>query len=144
MAISQSNKQPHFIQGKDFVYVQSTGIIYLADSQDVRTALGQCYSGSVDHVNRPESQALKGLGPIPTGMWLLDAPTLHPRLGAVAIGLEARDAKTSRGRSGFFIHGDNDAGNFSASTGCIIATRATRNVIAALYWAGVRTLTVEQ
>lgn len=144
MVTLQKPKQPYFIQGKDFVYVQSTGIIYLADAQDVRTPIGQCYSGAPDHVNRPESQAFKCLGPIPAGMWLVDAPASHPRLGPVSIGLEAKNKETARGRSGFYIHGDNNAGNFTASTGCIIATRATRNVIAALYWAGVRTLTVEQ
>ena len=34
-------------------------------------------------------------------------------------------------RSGFMIHGDNAAANHTASEGCIILSRTTRNMIAA-------------
>jgi len=33
------------------------------------------------------------------------------------------------GRSGFLIHGDNSKHNFSASEGCIILSRSTRDAI---------------
>lgn len=133
-----------FAKQLDWIWDSAGGRLYLADSQDVRTLIAFGYSGAPGAQNRPERAGERAIGPLPRGVWLLDAPTdRHPRLGPVVIGLEAQEAKTAKGRSGFFIHGDNGKGDRSASKGCIILNRATRNVIAALYWAGVRTLTCE-
>lgn len=132
-----------FASQLDWVWDSARGHLYLANGQDVRTLVACGYSGAFGAQNRPEREGEHAIGPIPRGMWLLDAPVdSHPRLGPLVIPLEAQDAKTSRGRSGFYIHGDNPQGDNSASNGCIIASRATRAVIAAMYWGGVRRLTV--
>ena len=126
-----------------FVWDSAGGRLYLADSQDVRTLIALGYAGATGAQNQPDRERERSVGPIPRGMWLLDAPVAsHTRLGPVVIGLEASTPETAKGRSGFFIHGDNGKNDRSASKGCIVLNRATRNVIAALYWAGVRTLTV--
>lgn len=112
----------------DLVYDQHSGCLYLADPQDVRALIAYGYSGKGEARNNPACQGEKGLGPIPRGMWKLSASVHHPRLGAEAIPLSpiGHDAL---GRSGFFIHGDNQLRNFSASSGCIILDRRIREAI---------------
>ena len=129
--------------GLDWVYSQSTGHLYLADNQDARTFVAVGYSGAVGHVNRTESEAIVARGPIPRGLWRMDPPASHQRLGPIAIGLEAADPQTALKRSGFYVHGDNKAGDNSASTGCIVLSRATRELMQLLYWnAAVRSILV--
>src|SRR3546814_5516739 len=99
----------------DWVYSQSTGRLYLADSQDVRALIAKGYSGAVGHQNRPESEGLRSRGPIPRGVWRMDSPRHCAHLGPVVIELEAVEEKTALGRSGFFIHGDNSRGDGSAA-----------------------------
>lgn len=118
----------------DWVYHQSTGNLYLADNEDARSFVAHGYSGALGHVDRTESEGLVAKGPIPRGLWRMDAPADHERLGRVAIGLQAADPKTALKRSGFFVHGDNYRGDGSASTGCIILDRSTRELMKALYW----------
>lgn len=126
----------------DWVYSQSLGHLYLCDSQDVRALVATGYSGAVGHQNRTESEQLKSLGPIPRGVWRLDAAFNHVRLGLRCIPLEAVEEKKAFGRDGFFIHGDNSRGDRSASHGCIILDRKSRDLIDCLFRSGVRTLTV--
>ena len=131
------------IKGLDWVYSQSTGRLYLADYEDARTHVATCYSGAVGHVNRTESEAIVGRGPIPRGLWRMDPPADHERLGPVCVGLEAADPKTALGRSGFYVHGDNKQRDNTASSGCIVASRNTRTMMERLYWdANVRSLLV--
>lgn len=132
-----------FAQQLDLIWDQSLGHLYLADAQDGRALIGLGYSGALGHVNRTSSEHLRGRGPIPRGLWLLDPPIAsHPRLGPQVFPLEPYDAKTALGRSGFFIHGDNNLANNSASEGCIILDRRTRDFIHRCYWSAIRRLTV--
>lgn len=126
----------------ELVYEQSSGIMYLEDAVGVRTPLFRGYSGAKAHLNDPAYQGIRDVGPIPRGRWQLDAPVDRHSTGPVSIGLKAAKANQTFGRSGFFIHGDNGDGNGTASRGCIILNRKCRDVIAALYWAGWRTLEV--
>ena len=126
----------------DWVYSQSLGHLYLCDSQDVRALVAKGYSGAVGHQNRTESEQLRSLGPIPRGVWRLDAAFSHARLGPQAIPLTPVEERKAFGRSEFFIHGDNSRGDGSASQGCIILDRKTRDVVDFLFRKGVRTLTV--
>lgn len=126
----------------DWVYSQSLGHLYLCDSQDVRALVAKGYSGAVGHQNRTESEQLRSRGPIPRGVWRLEPAFNHARLGPKAIPLTPVEERKAFGRSGFFIHGDNSRGDGSASQGCIVLDRKTRDVVDALFRSGVRTLTV--
>lgn len=126
----------------DWVYSQSSGRLYLADSEDVRTLVATGYSGAIGHQNRAESEHLVAKGPIPRGVWRIGVGHSHRRLGRVAIPLEAADPSKIHGRSGFYIHGDNSRSDGSASSGCIILDYNTRCWIAAGRTAGIRTLVV--
>lgn len=126
----------------DFVYSQSSGRFYLADGEDVRALIAKGYSGSGSHRNNPESEALVSRGPIPRGVWRLEPAFNHARLGPCSIPCEPVEEKTALGRDGFFIHGDNSRGDGTASHGCIILDRGTRELVNAAVRQGVRTLVV--
>ncbi|PQM29546.1 hypothetical protein CVO77_01100 [Sphingopyxis lindanitolerans] len=126
----------------DWVYSQSRGHLYLADSQDVRAHVASGYSGAPRYQNNTESEALVSRGPIPRGVWRMEPAFNHGRLGPVAIPLEPVEEKTALGRSGFFIHGDNSRGDASASFGCIVLDRKTRDLLALGVGQGIRTLVV--
>lgn len=130
-------------QQSGLVWNVATGTLYLEDDQGCRVALARGYAGAPGSINNPEHEGRRSAGPIPRGRWLLDAPANRPTTGPVSIGLEAQDPKTAQGRSAFYIHGDNAAGDGTASRGCIILDRRARQIISELYWAGWRTLDVE-
>lgn len=84
------------------------------------------YSGKGAHRDNPAFTEVARSGPIPVGLYrALDARN-HPTLGPVAIPLEPHPSTKTFGRSGFYIHGDNGRGDFSASEGCIIVQRSAR------------------
>lgn len=85
------------------------------------------YSGRGTGLNNPESEGKVGIGPIPRGLWAVGEAYHHPRLGPLAIPLTPQGEV--HGRSEFFIHGDNSRGDFSASSGCIVLSRSTRQWI---------------
>lgn len=127
----------------DLVYNVATGGIYVADLDDNRSLLGHGYSGSGEYRDQPDAEWQIAKGPIPRGVWRIDSAFTHKRLGPCCIPLSpiklvAGHLKTER--SGFFIHGDNGKGDFSASSGCIIAARTIREGIRAL---AIRSLLVE-
>lgn len=126
----------------DWAYSQSTGRLYLADGEDVRALVATGYSGAPGYQNRSEFEGLVAKGPIPRGVWRIGPAFRHRRLGRVAIPLQAADPKTALGRAGFYIHGDSQLGDGSASSGCIVLPYETRCIIAASRLAGVRTLVV--
>lgn len=115
----------------EVIYEQTSGNIYISDMDDARALIGRGYSGAADCVNNSQFEAVAEHGPIPRGKWRLDAPIKHERLGPLAFRLWPID-HNAFGRTAFFIHGDNARGDFSASSGCIIAGRATREAIRAL------------
>jgi hypothetical protein len=91
---------------------------------------GSGYSGRRSGLNNPALTGVEGVGPIPTGNWTIADPLNPPdHLGPLAMPLEPSDETDTRGRSAFFIHGDNAELDHSASHGCIILGRALRQAI---------------
>jgi hypothetical protein len=128
-----------------WTYQQSSGKLFRDGA-----LVGIGYSGRDSGLNNPVAEALEGVGPIPKGEWIIGAFFDDPggkgpivaRLTPVLfeIGLDGKpildedgDKITvddfTCGRSGFMIHGDNGAGNHSASHGCIILARPYRIAI---------------
>lgn len=105
---------------------QSTGHLYQNDQY-----LASGYSGFPPHVNKPDDEAVKGLGPIPKGRYHIGAPYDSPNVGPFALPLEAYPETVTFGRGDFRIHGDSRITPGSASHGCIILPRQVREVIAA-------------
>ena len=108
-------------------YEQKTGI--LSDPNGEMVACG--YSGNGEGLNNPEMQAVKDHGPIPRGSWVVGSFFDDPGgKGPVVAHLTPVAGTETFGRSGFMIHGDNEAMNHTASEGCIVLPRSARERIA--------------
>ena len=78
--------------------------------------------------NNPDMQGVKGIGPLPRGIYTMQTPVDHTHLGPFAIPLLPDASNDMLGRGGFYIHGDTvPSGN--ASEGCIIVPRWVRNAM---------------
>ena len=126
-----------------FVYVVADGEMFLSCGEDMEPSIGKGYSGYREYRNNASFETRKALGPLPRGRWLVGFGIQHPRLGPQAIALQPENVPNLSGRSGFYIHGDNSRGDFSASNGCIVLGRSCRDTIDHLArWSGVRSLIV--
>lgn len=106
---------------------QSTGELYDPAGKLVERG----YSGKGPGVNNPNLQHVQDTGPIPEGVWLMGAAVArHPRMGPITIPLTQVEGERF-GRHSFFVHGDNQARNRSASSGCPIVGRPGRERMAA-------------
>lgn len=104
-------------------YSQRTGRLSLGN---IHIATG--YSGNGKGRNNPDMQHVRGVGPIPRGMYTISMPYKHPRLGPSVMNLDPMEGTDTLGRSLFRIHGNNISNN--ASNGCIVMGPAVRKAIA--------------
>src|SRR5690242_1987580 len=101
-----------------WTYAQKTGEI----KQDgVDRGVG--YSGHGVGLNNPDFEAMVNVGPIPRGRWQIIKWEDHHGDKGPIVAILKPVGHTAHWRAGFLIHGDNSAGNHSASHGCIIAPR---------------------
>jgi hypothetical protein len=108
-----------------FRYSQTTGELSFGGH-----VVGTCYSGHGEGLNNPEMQEVPQTGPIPQGTYTIGPAFTHATKGPFVMELRP-DADTEEyGRSGFLMHGDNQALNESGSEGCIVAARPIRVVVA--------------
>ncbi len=126
-------------------YSQARGEFLLPDD----SLLKGCYAGggtdptlSARYRNNPLMQDMHGLGPLPQGVYTISPAHTIPHLGPCVMALTPDPANEMFGRSGFFVHGDNPAGDHTASDGCIVAGPAIRQQVADLVAAGGQQLTV--
>jgi hypothetical protein len=106
-------------------YVQKTGAV---SHDGVHFTNG--YSGNTDGFNNPAMQNVVGVGPVPCGTYRIGPPHQPiDHLGPEALPLVPGPENNMFGRSGFFIHGDNQAMNHTASNGCIILGPTFRKAI---------------
>ena len=79
-------------------------------------------------LNNTDMEQVKGVGPLPCGLYTFQTPVLESHLGKFAIPLLPDSANVMYGRGGFYVHGDLVIGlPNSASEGCIILARAIRD-----------------
>lgn len=88
------------------------------------------YSGKGDGLNNPNMEYAQDVGPIPKGVYVINAPQDSDH-GPYALSLTPDAANKMYKRSGFMIHGDELAhpGEHLASQGCIIVPRAVREIV---------------
>jgi type VI secretion system (T6SS) effector TldE1-like protein len=82
-----------------------------------------------DGVDNTADESLKDIGPLPEGLYTFGTPVDHSQLGPFAIPLTPDPSNEMYGRGDFYVHGDTAALNHSASEGCVIAPRSTRNAM---------------
>lgn len=106
-----------------WIYFQSTGNLEFG-GQFVEKG----YSGAVGYKNDPKSENKEDLGPIPRGRYRIEEPRYSAKTGAYVLPLSPI-GHSAHGRKNFQIHGDKIGALGTASTGCIIFTRKTREKI---------------
>ena len=109
----------------EWTYIQRTG--HLIDPDGELFASG--YAGNGAGLNNPAMQFVVRIGPLPVGRYTIGEPYDHPRLGPLTVNLTPDAGNDMRGRAAFRIHGDNARGDRSASQGCIVTNRQTRQDI---------------
>lgn len=119
-----------------WTYRQKTG--EMCDPDGALVEVG--YSGAPGYVNRPIAERREDEGPLPTGTYTIGAAVDRNDLGPCSLPLVPYALNEMHGRSGFYIHGDTAEMDQTASTGCIILSRTTRDLIAQ---SSVRDLVVE-
>jgi hypothetical protein len=106
-------------------YAQKTGAL-----RHNGTPVATGYSGNTTGLNNPDEQDRIGVGPPPRGDYTVGPPHRPiDHLGPLALPLFPATTNEMHGRCGFFIHGDNARMNHTASNGCIILDRASRQAI---------------
>ena len=96
---------------------------------DGKVFLSYGYSGAPDDKNNPAAVGIKNHGPIPPGNYIIHAPRDTTTHGPYVLPLEPSTANEMYGRGGFLIHGDKIGAPGTASEGCIILDRSTRQKI---------------
>lgn len=89
-------------------------------------AFKQAYAGRDEGCNNPSMQNVKGIGPLPCGLYTACEPHDDAVVGAYAMRLTPSHANEMFGRSSFFLHGDSVEHPGLASHGCIVLPRAER------------------
>lgn len=107
-----------------WIYEQATGRIFKDG-----VFVGEGYAGHGEGVNNPGKEDVPMVGPIPAGDYIIGPAFAHPKAGQVTMRLTPQ-GHSAKNRTGFLIHGDNTAGNKSASNGCIIQSKPVRQKIA--------------
>lgn len=106
-------------------YEQRSGRIWRNNEPVLATG----YSGAPGAINDPTQQHKIGIGPIPRGVYRILNAISHEKLGPVCMRLVPDAGNEMFGRDPFLIHGDNPRRNQSASEGCIILDRPSREAI---------------
>ena len=107
-----------------WIYEQTNGHLWRNGKQ---VATG--YSGFGAGKNNPVMESVKGVGPIPVGLWFIGRATSSPASGPVTIKLQPGFDTETYARSGFEIHGDSKEHAGCASHGCIILPHEAREQI---------------
>lgn len=93
------------------------------------------YSGNGRGKNNPSLQGVRGIGPIPRGLWRMVDVYNSKNVGPFTITLYKLDEPNpddfdeATGRSAFRIHGDSIRAPGTASKGCIILPRNIREMM---------------
>lgn len=108
-----------------WVYEQTSGKMF--DPLGVLVSTG--YSGTPEGKNNTLMQAVHNVGPIPLGSYTIEEPVDSKVHGPYALPLAPDSMNEMFGRSGFLCHGDSLVAPGSASEGCIIQPRSTREAM---------------
>jgi hypothetical protein len=93
--------------------------------------IGKGYAGVAAGWNNPAAQDQPFVGPLPQGTYTIGEPMADGgHMGPYVLPLTPWTNNNMFGRAGFFVHGDNQSMNNTASNGCIVLARALRVMIA--------------
>jgi len=86
------------------------------------------YAGRDAGKNNPDMQDVKGVGPLPRGLYRASEPADDSVVGKYAMRLTPSPTNEMYGRNSFFLHGDSQEHPGLASHGCIVLPPALRRM----------------
>jgi hypothetical protein len=108
-----------------WVYEQIAGRLSLDGGNVIATG----YSGAGEGKNNPTEENVRDEGPIPEGIYYIQAPENTHTHGPFVLRLMPDVDNVMFGRAGFLIHGDSIERPGQASEGCIIMPLFARRAI---------------
>jgi hypothetical protein len=120
------------IQDEPIFYSRYWGLFTQEQRQDdpafnwQSDVLGVGYSGHQAILNNPTFQSEHDTGCLPAGRYTITST--DDEKGPLTHHLTPDPANVMFGRSGFLIHGDTSSTDHTASDGCIVAPRWTREI----------------
>jgi hypothetical protein len=107
--------------------------IWCSETGALLNAQRQCrqygYAGRHTGLNNPSMQHVKGVGPLPEGIYRIEAPHDSETTGPYTLRLVPEPGTEMYGRSSFAIHGDRVGNKRDASHGCIVVGKAQRQEV---------------
>jgi hypothetical protein len=121
-------------------YYQSTGkLVEIKEAGSVEKQIGIGWAGNdnnpeknPDHIqgkNNPAQQFTRYIGPLPQGLYLIQKPIHHVKLGPLAFPLSPDPKNVMKGRDAFYIHGPSSTHMGQESWGCIIMPHQIRQYL---------------
>lgn len=111
------------------LYQITTGELRHADT---KCLLGVGYAGEGPGLNNPAFCDVRDVGPLPCGFYSIGEPEEKPNtVGHFALPLTPDPTNLMFRRGGFYVHGDNEKENHTASKGCIVIDLPARMELAA-------------
>jgi hypothetical protein len=118
-------------------YSQASGLV----TDDTGQFVAKGWAGCGDGKNNPAMQMVHETGPLPQGIYRVEAWGRHPRLGPLTARLIQIQGETF-GRDAFYCHGPSSKNYGQESKGCIVIPRFDRERVAALLVNEGNTITV--
>jgi hypothetical protein len=113
-----------------WTYQNGTGELFDPSGNHVEAGYAGGARGThPEGINAPAYQYTPDIGPLPVGWYTFGIPVEGTHLGPLAIPLQPDADNTMGGREGFFVHGDHVGAPRTASDGCIVVSRPTREMI---------------
>jgi len=111
-----------------WTYEQATGkLTGYTNGLNYAPAVG--YAGRDEGKNNPDMQNVKGIGPLPKGLYTILPPRPSPVVGPYALPLLPDPHNEMFNRSSFYIHGDSVEHPGEASHGCIVIDFSVRHLV---------------
>lgn len=84
------------------------------------------HAGRLEGRNNPDMERVKGIGPLPCGLYTMQIPHNSPTTGPYTLTLIPDASNDMHGRSSFAIHGESTTDPENSSHGCIVVSREAR------------------
>jgi hypothetical protein len=108
-----------------WIYLSRSGAL-LDSRRDVKDRL---YAGRGEGMNNPDMQHVKGIGPLPEGLYTIEAPHDSATTGPYTLRLAPHLGNEMFGRASFAVHGASKSHPAESSHGCIIAGPQRRQML---------------
>jgi hypothetical protein len=103
-----------------WLYLSRSGALLRSLPTGHREIVAYGFAGRREGLNDPDLQHVKGIGPLPEGLYTIEAPHDSATTGPYTLRLVPHPNNRMFGRSSFAMHGPNKAAPAESSHGCMV------------------------